>query len=470
MFITRVKETATHKASSVSAGTPIRTEAIPVIGGTVSITGVTKYGNVLTADISGLTYTPTTTSDVPTYQWYRGNTVIPGATSSTYTLVEADIGEKLKVTVTADGTNATGSITSGETATVERADGPSAPSAPTEASKTATNITLNGVAGQEYSKDNGTTWQDSSIFSGLTPDTEYTFITRVKETPTHKASLASAGTLGKTSMISTYTITYNGNTNTGGTVPTDNEMYEQGEVVTILGNKGNIAKAGFVFAGWNTQADGNGVDYVAGSTFAMGSGNVILYVKWIPMTYMVNFDVAGGSIIAPQTVLHGGKALEPNAPTKVNHTFAGWYTNNAYTTSFNFDSVITANTTIYAKWNPVTVMYTVSFDVDGGSAISNQAVAHGEKASQPTPAPTKADHIFEGWYTSNAYTTSYDFNSAITRHTTIYAKWSPVMYTVSFDANGGSAVSNQTVGHGKKQVSRHQRQQNWSYIWRLVYK
>ena len=99
MFITRVRETATHKASLVSAGAPIQTQpvAIPVIGGTVSIAGETKYGNVLTSDISGITYTPITASDVPTYQWYRGNTVIPGATSSTYTLVEADIGENSRL-------------------------------------------------------------------------------------------------------------------------------------------------------------------------------------------------------------------------------------------------------------------------------------------------------------------------------------------------------------------------------------
>ena len=130
-------------------------------------------------------------------------------------LVQADIGETIKVRASADGTNATGSVMSGETTIVEKADGPSAPPAPTVASKTATNITLNGVVGQEYSRDNGTTWQDSPIFSELTPDTKYTFITRVKETATHKASLVSEGTLENTSVISTFTITYNGNTNTG---------------------------------------------------------------------------------------------------------------------------------------------------------------------------------------------------------------------------------------------------------------
>ncbi|WP_281217399.1 S-layer homology domain-containing protein [Lysinibacillus capsici] len=356
-FITRVKETPTHKASLVSTGTSIQTQtqpvAVPEMGGTISITGETKYGSVLTADISGITYTPPTTADAPTYEWYRGNTAISGANSSTYMLVQADIGETIKVRASADGTNATGSVMSGETTIVEKVDGPSAPPAPTVASKTATNITLNGVVGQEYSRDNGTTWQDSPIFSELTPDTEYTFITRVKETATHKASLVSAGTLENTSVVSTFTITYNGNTNTGGTVPTDSETYEQGETVTVLGNIGNLVKVGYTFEGWNTQADGRGIDYASASTVLMGSGNIILYAKWNPVTvtHTVSFDVAGGSAVSNQTVVHEGKASQPTkAPTKAGYTFGGWYTNNAYTTPYNFNTVITANTVIYAKW------------------------------------------------------------------------------------------------------------------------
>ncbi|MCT1541907.1 MULTISPECIES: S-layer homology domain-containing protein [Lysinibacillus] len=356
-FITRVKETPTHKASLVSTGTSIQTQtqtvAVPEMGGTISITGETKYGSVLTADISGITYTPPTTADAPTYEWYRGNTAISGANSSTYMLVQADIGETIKVRASADGTNATGSVMSGETTIVEKADGPSAPPVPTVASKTATNITLNGVVGQEYSRDNGTTWQDSPIFSELTPDTEYTFITRVKETATHKASLVSAGTLENTSVVSTFTITYNGNTNTGGTVPTDSETYEQGETVTVLGNIGNLVKVGYTFEGWNTQADGRGIDYASASTVLMGSGNIILYAKWNPVTvtHMVSFDVAGGSAVSNQMVVHEGKAGQPTpAPTKAGYTFGGWYTSNAYTTPYNFNTLIIANTVIYAKW------------------------------------------------------------------------------------------------------------------------
>ncbi len=94
----------------------------------------------------------------------------------------------------------------------------------------------------------------------------------------------------------TITVTYNGNTNTAGTVPTDSETYEQGETVTVLGNTGNLVKVGYTFEGWNTQADGRGIDYAPASTFLMGSGSIILYAKWKPVivTYTVRFDVAGG--------------------------------------------------------------------------------------------------------------------------------------------------------------------------------
>ncbi|AUS88972.1 cell surface glycoprotein [Lysinibacillus sp. YS11] len=154
-------------------------------------------------------------------------------------------------------------------------------------------------------------------------------------------------------MISTFTITYNGNTNTGGTAPTDSETYEQGETVTVLGNIGNLVKVGYTFEGWNTQADGRGIDYASASTVLMGSGNIILYAKWNPVTvtHTVSFDVAGGSAVSNQTVVHEGKASQPTkAPTKAGYTFGGWYTNNAYTTPYNFNTVITANTVIYAKW------------------------------------------------------------------------------------------------------------------------
>ena len=79
----------------------------------------------------------------------------------------------------------------------------------------------------------------------------------------------------------TYTITYNGNTNTGGNVPTDGSSpYTVGSTVTILGNTGTLARTGFTFSGWNTAADGSGTQYSPGNTFVINA-NTILYARWV---------------------------------------------------------------------------------------------------------------------------------------------------------------------------------------------
>jgi len=64
-----------------------------------------------------------------------------------------------------------------------------------------------------------------------------------------------------------------------GDPPFDDNTYPLGATVTVLGI-GTLTKLGYTFAGWNTQADGNGTDRAPASTFAMGSSNVVLYAKW----------------------------------------------------------------------------------------------------------------------------------------------------------------------------------------------
>ncbi|HEX7554646.1 MAG TPA: InlB B-repeat-containing protein, partial [Geothrix sp.] len=91
----------------------------------------------------------------------------------------------------------------------------------------------------------------------------------------------------------TYTVTYNGNTSTGGSVPADSSTYQQGQTVTVLGNTGSLVKTGFSFANWNTVATGTGVTYTAGQTCTMGTANLTFYAQWtdnagIGYAYAVN--------------------------------------------------------------------------------------------------------------------------------------------------------------------------------------
>jgi uncharacterized repeat protein (TIGR02543 family) len=88
-----------------------------------------------------------------------------------------------------------------------------------------------------------------------------------------------------TPVIPTYTVTYNGNTNTSGTAPVDGSSpYTEGSTVTILGNSGSpvLANSGFTFDGWNTVANGSGTSYSQGNTFTI-TANTILYAKWTPV-------------------------------------------------------------------------------------------------------------------------------------------------------------------------------------------
>jgi len=210
------------------------------MGGTVTITGDAKYGEELTADITGITYTPATGADVPTYQWKRGGAEIGGAINATYTLVKADIGAVITVTVTADGTNATGSVTSAPTAAVGKAAGPAAPTGIGKTDETvagAKDGTLTGTAaGQEYQVDGAGAWTAITgvTVTGLAPGS---YMVRVAETDTHLAGDAAgpfviaAGVIRALNIVAgsgEVTITSNyGDVVTGTDVPT---IYYGGDV------------------------------------------------------------------------------------------------------------------------------------------------------------------------------------------------------------------------------------------------
>ena len=79
-----------------------------------------------------------------------------------------------------------------------------------------------------------------------------------------------------------YTLVYDANGATGGTVPVDPNHYDQGNLVTVLGNTGNLARTVHTFSSWNSKADGTGTDWSQGQQFVMDASNATLYAKWSP--------------------------------------------------------------------------------------------------------------------------------------------------------------------------------------------
>ena len=99
---------------------------------------------------------------------------------------------------------------------------------------------------------------------------------------------------------------------------------------------------------------------------------VLLLVSCTPKetdkdSFTVSFEVAGGSLVTEQTIVAGEKALEPADPTRLTYIFDGWYTDLNLTTIFDFDTPITGNIRLYAKWNPDVELQNAFMDADAAA-------------------------------------------------------------------------------------------------------
>ena len=152
---------------------------------------------------------------------------------------------------------------------------------------------------------------------------------------------------------------------------------------------------------------------------------------------------ADGESISTQTIDRGGKFTEPAAPSKENHTFAGWYNGDE---KFDFDADTTNAPNVLnlvAKWD--INKYTVQFVSEHGS-FEDQTIEHGKPidTDKLTP-PIVEGFTFDGWYADKAHETKFDFNTQITSDTKVYAKWTAKDYEVSFITEHGDAPDSQNV-------------------------
>ncbi|MFQ6978003.1 MAG: InlB B-repeat-containing protein [Oscillibacter sp.] len=108
-----------------------------------------------------------------------------------------------------------------------------------------------------------------------------------------------------------------------------------------------VAEVGYKFNGWDKNPE-----KITENTVITGT-----FVKDDSQWFTVTFNSNGGSTVASQTVKYNDKAKEPTAPTKSGYTFAGWYTEEQLTTKYVFDTPVTGNITLYAKWNTNYVPY-----------------------------------------------------------------------------------------------------------------
>lgn len=161
--------------------------------------------------------------------------------------------------------------------------------------------------------------------------------------------------------------------------------------------------------------------------------------------YTVTFNAYGGFPTPDeQHVKSGEKAVLPAEPTLKGHTFAFWYLGDdeQNATAYDFNTPVTENITLTAKWN--INKYTVTFNSYGGTPVPPaQEVEYGLTATEPATAPTKTGYTFDGWYLGDE---KYDFSDAVEQNITLYANWKKNIYTVTYTdgVDGEEVFADQT--------------------------
>ena len=280
----------------------------------------------------------------------------------------------------------------------------------------------------------------------------------------------------------TYTIKFNGNGSTSGSMSSLKMTY--GTAKNLTANA--FAKTGHSFSGWNTKADGSGTSYsnkqsVKNLTKTNGA-TVNLYAQWSPYKLKVSFNANGGSIDSDTYYLSSkvvykesdsSKYIQTwtynktkdngltNAGTfglyKTGYTFKSWGTTSDGGTTFSqSDNTITptdlnsgiktgdVSMTLYAQWKPNT--YTIKFNGNGSTSGSTADLSMTYDTAKNLTANgfVKSGYHFTGWNTkSDGSGTSYYDKQSVKNLTTtnggtvtLYAQWDTNSYIIAFDGNG----------------------------------
>lgn len=198
-------------------------------------------------------------------------------------------------------------------------------------------------------------------------------------------------------------------------------------------------KNGFIFGGWYSTPDYSTVKTVFPFTVTR---NTTLYARWLT-SFNVQFVTNGGT---PITTYRAAEISISPVCTKAGYDFAGWYFDSSLTVPAEFPLILTADTTLYAKWQRI---YSINFVTNGGTSVQTMQTS----CIQSSPQSTKTDASLEGWYTDEGCTSGnkVTFPYTVSSDITLYAKWQAIQCTITYMPNGatsGTVPASVTVDKG----------------------
>ena len=214
----------------------------------------------------------------------------------------------------------------------------------------------------------------------------------------------------------------------GGTI---NEEYKRITKGASLGTLPSVQKQGYLFDGWYTSPD-----YITKiDENEVPNGYLTYYAKWLAdveqaETDKENYTIKTGD--TSQIIINNINELEPFTYSSNNEAIATITDNGLITAVAEGNTKITLYGTISHKTKTVNVYVVpeivnciVSFNTQGGIPVEDKTVTKNSEIGQ-LPTTTKADYIFDGWYTSLNYDEKVTTHKVITDNITLYAKWIPV--------------------------------------------
>ena len=414
---------------NANGGTTGSTAAITAgTGVTLSTTAGTKTGYTLAgwntaADGSGTSYAGATSqtffSDVTLYALWRP--VTPGAPS-----VSAATAGNTTSTVTVTAVAASGTTV-----------GPAASFTVQAYDSTGTTA----IAGETCTVLASVSPLSCEI-TGLTNGTTYKF----KATATNTTGSATGAASTVTAIPAPYVVTYALN---GGSLTPTTANYTLGTPVVLP----LPSKTGYTFTGWNNPSNSSvGVD---GSNYSP-SASITLTAQWSANTYTITYNgngSDGGSVPSAGSFTFGNSysIATKGTMSKFGYTFAGWTTaaNGSGTLYANATDSIASSTAsytsasnlnLYAKWIPQ--VYTITYNANGATGSPSRATDSYTFGTTAITLPDKTGmtyggYTFGGWSeTPTGLAVINPYSPTQTR--TMYAVWSGVQYSITYNENGGT--------------------------------
>ena len=253
--------------------------------------------------------------------------------------------------------------------------------------------------------------------------------------------------------VETYQVLYDANADDADGTVTDSKYYITGGEAMVLQNM--FTRPGYEFTGWNTEKNGAGTPYAAGSAITIENTNVTLYAQWKSSTasyrveyYQQNLKDDNYSIVADDTLTPSG-TVGDTATAEIKEYEGFTYNENRSNSSGIIAEDGTLVLKLYYDRNEYTVTYEYEGTVPAGApeVPGEQTYKYGETV-ELAKMPDVTDYRFSGWYSENVALSGGSFTMP-DHAVVIKGSFSQLnSYTVTYDLNGGTTTSSQTVFPG----------------------